>query len=127
MARRRSRSTDAPVAEEAAVSDELVLGVLHQLQSIDQRLTRVEELLAETELDRLAQAEQRDLIDLRLHSARLAAELSRVTVDLQARIDAVASDRPPPPSTEQDTVAVDHLPPPVTGESTPAWEPIVDD
>ena len=35
----------------------------------------------------------RDLIELRLHSARLAAELSRVTVELRAEIDEISRAR----------------------------------
>jgi len=111
---------------EREVSDEVILGVLRQIQSIDERLTRVEQLLEDSELDRLAQAEQRDLIDLRMHSARLAAELSRVTVDLKARIDAVAAG-PSPVADETLPAAAEHLPPPVERESTPAWEPLPDD
>ena len=121
--RRRNRPDDA----DPGLTDEVILGVLHQLQSLDQRLGRVEELLAETELDRLAQAEQRDLIDLRLHSAKLAAELSRVTIDLQARIDAVASAAPTSGRPEPPAIEIDHLPAPVRGESSPAWEPHHDD
>jgi len=112
---------------EPAVTDEVVLGILQQLQSLDQRLGRVEELLAEAEVDRLAQAEQQDLLDLRVHSARLAAELSRVTVDLQARIDALAARSAGERPSSSPAVEVEHLPPPVEQPPSPAWEPHPDE
>ena len=118
--RRRRRDVPPP-------TDEAVVEVQRQLQSLDERLARVERLLADTEIDRLAQAEQGDLIDLRLHSARLAAELSRVTVDLQARIDTLASEVGAADRPERPPVEIDHLPTPVPQPASRAWVPVTDD
>ncbi len=128
MARRRDRSDAATPTPAADTGADVLRDVLRRLESVDRRLTRVEEVLAHTEMDRLAQAEHGDLIDLRLHSARLAAELSRVTVDLQARIDALAHgrDRTDEPTSVSD-MDLENLPPPVTTDATPGWEPLDDD
>jgi hypothetical protein len=61
-------------------------------QQLDDRLARME-----MRLDELAGADltlelptHDDLLEVRLHSARLSAEVARVTVELQARIDDLA-------------------------------------
>lgn len=65
----------------------------HQL---DDRLARVE-----LRLDELGSADlglenptHHDVLEVRLHSARVAAELARVAVELQARIDDLAVQMP---------------------------------
>jgi hypothetical protein len=65
-------------------------------QQLDDRLARMEQ-----RLDSLASAEltlelptHDDLLEVRLHSARLSAEVARVTVELQARIDDLAVQMP---------------------------------
>ena len=61
-------------------------------QQIDERLSRMEH-----RLDELVDADlglelptQGDLLEVRLHSARVSAEVARVAVELQARIDDIA-------------------------------------
>jgi hypothetical protein len=67
-------------------------------QQIDLRLTQVERRLdvrdAEGDDKLLDLATQDDLLEVRMHSARVSAELTRVAVELQARIDDLAVQMP---------------------------------
>jgi hypothetical protein len=93
-------------------TEDLVFGLLRQTQHLNDRLSRLEERFEASLRASLSQADSNDLIELRLHSARLAAELSRVTVELRAEIDDLArsrslaertsrmADRTPEPSAE---------------------------
>jgi hypothetical protein len=77
-----------------ALRDEKILVMLAmQSQQINDRLTRLEERFEASLRDSMAQPDQQDLLELRLHSARLAAELSRVTIELRAEINELASNR----------------------------------
>ena len=77
-----------------AVRDEKILLMLAiQTQQINDRLTRLEDRFEASLRDSLAQPDQQDLLELRLHSARLAAELSRVALELRAEINQLASSR----------------------------------
>lgn len=65
-------------------------------QQLDDRLARME-----SRLDELAGADvaldgptHDDLLEVRLHSARVSAELTRVAVELQARIDDLSVQMP---------------------------------
>jgi hypothetical protein len=70
-----------------------VFGLLRQTQQLNDRLSRLEERFEANLKASLSQADSNDLIELRLHSARLAAELSRVTVELRSEIDDLARSR----------------------------------
>lgn len=60
-----------------------------QLHSHVVSLERRVDALSDALLDRLDVPSQGDLLDARMHSARVAAELSRLEVNLAARLDAV--------------------------------------
>ena len=70
-----------------------MFGLLRQTQQLNDRLTRLEARFEASVKASLSQADSNDLIELRLHSARLAAELSRVTVELRSEIDELARSR----------------------------------
>ncbi len=96
----RQRAAGASLAERAAAGsglarrDEKILVMLAmQTQQINDRLTRLEERFEASLRDSMAQPDQQDLLELRLNSARLAAELSRVTIELRAEINELASNR----------------------------------
>jgi len=74
-------------------TEDLVFGLLRQTQHLNDRLSRLEERFEANLKASLSQADSNDLIELRLHSARLAAELSRVTVELRSEIDDLARSR----------------------------------
>ena len=82
----------APVSIHTNTED-LVFGLLRQTQQLNDRLSRLEERFEVSVRASLSQADSNDLIELRLHSARLAAELSRVTVELRAEIDEISRAR----------------------------------
>jgi hypothetical protein len=90
--RKGGRAAAAPNPTPTA-SDDLLFGVIRQTQQINERLTRLEERVEASVKAALSQADSNDVIELRLHSARLAAELSRVTVELRAEIDELARAR----------------------------------
>lgn len=91
---RRSRSAPAPEpAGLPAVRAERVLVALAvHAQQLDDRLERMErrlDCLAATDLT-LELPTHDDLLEVRLHSARVSAELARVAVEMQSRIDDLA-------------------------------------
>jgi len=59
----------------------------------DEGTVELEERFEASLRDSMAQPDQQDLLELRLNSARLAAELSRVTIELRAEINELASNR----------------------------------
>ena len=90
----------APPAEPAGLpvlrTERALVALAIHSQQLDDRLERMEH-----RLDELAGAEATldlpthdDLLEVRLHSARVSAELTRVAVDLQARIDDLAVQMP---------------------------------
>jgi uncharacterized coiled-coil protein SlyX len=79
--------------------DERILLLLFaQFQQLNERLTRLERRLDTAIQDTFTQPDQEDILELRLHSARLAAELSRVTVELRSEISELAAGAPPRPT-----------------------------
>jgi hypothetical protein len=88
----RAAAATTPVPTAPATED-LLFGVIRQTQQLNERLTRLEERVEASLKAALSQADSNDVIELRLHSARLAAELSRVTVELRAEIDELARTR----------------------------------
>jgi hypothetical protein len=86
----------APAGLPAVRTERVLVALAVHAQQIDDRLSRMEH-----RLDELAQADlglelptHDDLLEVRLHSARVSAELTRATVELQARIDDLAVQMP---------------------------------
>jgi hypothetical protein len=71
--------------------EKILLTLVVQTQQINDRLTRLEDRFEASIRDAIDQPDQQDLLELRLHSARLAAELSRVTIELRAEINEIAA------------------------------------
>ncbi|HEY9558620.1 MAG TPA: hypothetical protein VIR58_17915 [Acidimicrobiales bacterium] len=86
----------APASLPALRSERVLVALAVHAQQIDDRLARLEHRLDDREhADRLiAVPTQDDLLEVQLHSARVSAELSRVAVELQARIDDLAVQMP---------------------------------
>lgn len=85
-----------PAGLPAVRSERVLVALAVHAQQLDDRLARME-----ARLDELAHAEpdldvptHDDLLEVRLHSARVSAELARSTVELQARIDDLAVQMP---------------------------------
>lgn len=94
--RRTQPLAEAPAALPALRSERALVALAVHAQQLDDRLARMETRLVE-----LAEAEvtldvptHDDLLEVRLHSARVSAELTRVAVELQARIDDLAVQMP---------------------------------
>jgi hypothetical protein len=82
----------APGPSGLSLRDEkILLTLVVQTQQINDRLTRLEDRFESSIRDAFDQPDQQDLLELRLHSARLAAELSRVTIELRAEINELAA------------------------------------
>ena len=97
--RRTRPAPPEPAGLPAVRAERVLLSLAVHAQQIDERLARVEGRLAEViTLDRPT---HEDLSAVRIHSARVAAEvarvgaeLARVTVDLQGRIDRLVMQTP---------------------------------
>ena len=92
----RPRQPVTPATQPAGLpairSERVLVALAVHAQQIDERLSRMEH-----RLDELVDADlglelptQDDLLEVRLHSARVSAEVARVAVELQARIDDIA-------------------------------------
>ena len=92
----RTRRPAPPAPEPAGLpalrTERVLVALAVHSQQLDDRLARMEH-----RIDELASADlglelptHDDLLEVRLHSARVSAELTRVAVDLQARIDDLA-------------------------------------
>lgn len=68
--------------------------ILRELRRLNQRLDELQQRLDNCERQVFSQADSDDLIELRLHSARVAAEMSRVTVELRSEIETLAQQLP---------------------------------
>ena len=123
-----------------------MFGLLRQTQQLNDRLTRLEARFEASVKASLSQADSNDLIELRLHSARLAAELSRVTVELRSEIDELARSRNQvgrnsrlterivdTPDADASSSSTESSPPDVIDLSerrarqSPGWQPITDE
>jgi hypothetical protein len=71
--------------------EKILLTLVVQTQQINDRLTRLEDRFESSIRDAIEQPDHQDLLELRMHSARLAAELSRVTIELRAEINELAA------------------------------------
>jgi hypothetical protein len=94
--RLRSRRAAEPAALPALRTERALVALAIHSQQLDERLARMEH-----RLDELASEERdidvpthEDLLEVRLHSARVSAELTQVAVELQARIDDLAVKMP---------------------------------
>lgn len=88
-----------PAGLPAVRSDRVLVALAVHAQQIDDRLARIEHRLDEhdrhDDVDLLIDVPtQDDLLEVQLHAARVSAELSRVAVELQARIDDLAVQMP---------------------------------
>ncbi|MBV8984267.1 MAG: hypothetical protein JO248_07485 [Acidimicrobiia bacterium] len=81
--RRQSASTSTEMVLQPRVERALVAIASHAEQ-LDGRILRLERQLEDTNL---RAPTQEDLLEVRMHSAKVAAELARVTVELRAEID----------------------------------------
>ena len=81
--RRRSASTSTAVVLAPRVERALVAIASHAAQ-LDGRILRLERRLEDATL---RAPTQEDLLEVRVHSAKVAAELARVTVELRAEIE----------------------------------------
>jgi hypothetical protein len=68
-------------------SERALLTLAVHAQQLDLRVARLEQRLDETDRVTSELPGHSDVMDVRMHSARLAAELSLVTVELRAEID----------------------------------------
>ncbi len=96
----RSRRFATPPPEPAGLpalrTERVLVALAVHSQQLDDRLARMEQrldALADSELT-LELPTHDDLLEVRLHSARVAAEVARVAVELQARIDDLAVKMP---------------------------------
>ena len=97
----------APAGPPAVRAERVLLALAMHAQQLDEWLAHVEQGL-EARVSLLEQrhaerhdpdrftylATQQDLLEVQLHSARVSAELSRVAIDLRARIDDLAVQMP---------------------------------
>ncbi len=90
--RLRPRRAAGPAAVPALRTERALVALAIHSQQLDARLAHMEH-----RIDDLASAEATlelpthdDLLEVRLHSARVSAELARVAVELQGRIDDLA-------------------------------------
>jgi hypothetical protein len=75
--------SDLPVLR----AERAMLTLAVHAQQLDLRVSRLEQRVDESDSQSLELPSLDDVLDVRVHSARLAAELSRVTVELRAEID----------------------------------------
>ena len=84
----------------AVRAERALIALAVHAQQLDTRLERLEHRADETDSKSLEAPSLDDLLDVRVHAARISAELSRVTVELRAEIDsltaAIARDGGPP-------------------------------
>ena len=81
--------------------EKILLTLVVQTQQLNDRITHLEDRFDASVRDSLSQPDHDDLLELRMHSARLAAELSRVTIELRAEINDLASGLADPPGSER--------------------------
>jgi hypothetical protein len=95
--RRPAPTPPAPGGLPTVRTERALIALAVHAQQMDLRLARVEQRLGQ--LDdielRLDLPTHEDLTAVRIHSARVAAELARVTLDLQGRIEGLADQMPP--------------------------------
>ena len=90
--RLRPRPSVPPAAVPALRTERALVALAIHSQQLDDRLARMEHRIEEltSEERDIELPTQDDLLEVRLHSARVSAELTQVAVELQARIDDLA-------------------------------------
>jgi hypothetical protein len=90
--RLRPRRAPEPAALPALRTERALVALAIHSQQLDERLTRMEHRIEELGSSdaHLEVPTQDDLLEVRLHSARVSAELTRVAIELQSRIDDLA-------------------------------------
>lgn len=90
--RRAAPAPSEPAGLPALRSERVLVALAVHAQQLDDRLARME-----ARLDEVARADvalevptHEDLLEVRLHSARVSAELTRLAVEVQGRIDDLA-------------------------------------
>jgi hypothetical protein len=81
-------------------SERVLVALAVHAQQLHDRLERIERRLDESDADQIHHPSHDDVLEVRVHSAKVAAELTRVSVELRAEIDDLAS-RMPAPLTDQ--------------------------
>ena len=88
--RRRRREPAVPPSVELALTPKVeraLIALVVHAQQIEGRLERLERRIEEVDEARLDAPTHSDLLDVRMHSAKVAAELARVTVELKGEIE----------------------------------------
>jgi CHASE3 domain sensor protein len=81
---RRRRATASTEIVLAPRVERALVAIASHTEQLDGRLLELERRLEETTLDLPTHS---DLLEVRMHSAKVAAELARVTVELRAEIE----------------------------------------
>jgi CHASE3 domain sensor protein len=81
---RRRRATASTEIVLAPRVERALVAIASHTEQLDGRLLELERRIEETTLDLPTQS---DLLEVRMHSAKVAAELARVTVELRAEIE----------------------------------------
>jgi hypothetical protein len=92
--RRRSTAIVATVGTSTALvprSERALVALAVHAQQLSDRVDRLEKRLEETEQEAAVIPTTEDVMAVRLHSAKVAAELTRVSVELRAEIEQVAA------------------------------------
>jgi trehalose-6-phosphatase len=103
LRRRRQRVAEQAASLPAVRTERALVALAVHAQQIEQRLERMEaridrtreEIVAEARDHALEAVTQDDLLEVQVHSAKLAAEVSRLAVELRAQIDDLAVQLPP--------------------------------
>jgi hypothetical protein len=91
--RRRERFDPALLhasAELVPRTERALVALAVHAQQLSDRVDRIEQRVEESEMVAVNVPSHEDLIGVRLHSAKVAAELTRVSVELRAEIERVA-------------------------------------
>jgi chromosome segregation ATPase len=92
--RRRSTAAVAKVSTSTALvprNERALVALAVHAQQLSDRVDRLERRLEETEQEAAVIPTTEDVMAVRLHSAKVAAELTRVSVELRAEIEQVAA------------------------------------
>ena len=93
--RRRSTARPAPAAPTSTDlvprTERALVALAVHAQQLSDRLDRIEVRLEESEQTAVELPTTEDVLAVRLHSAKVAAELTRVSVELRAEIEQVAA------------------------------------
>ena len=97
--RRRQDASAQPVSTALVISprvERALITIAVHAQQLDDRMVRLERRIDEALEDAAKAPTHEDLLEVRMHSAKVAAELARVTVALRAEIDEAGRHEPSP-------------------------------